>query len=112
MIKRLFKQTDLRGSTQDCFPRILWQGLYDFYAARGGDLTNLDNLLIDYENCKKLFDGVLSNKFLFGVMGFSTTWMDSKDFYGNLKMMCDIRGFDSYLLVEVDEDIITYGILQ
>jgi len=50
------KIISLRGSDHNCFPRILWQQLFNFYREKGGDLNNLDNLLIDHDCCKKLFE--------------------------------------------------------
>jgi hypothetical protein len=55
----LFKRSvNLHGSMHDVRARRLWQVLFDFYREKGGDLKNLDNLLIDYTRCFEVLNNL------------------------------------------------------
>lgn len=50
------KTISFHGSMWDCRARMLWQQLFDYYREHGGDLNHMDNMLIDFETCKKAFE--------------------------------------------------------
>ena len=52
----LTKPLAFRGSMASCYPRMLWQRLFDIYKEVGCDLAHLDNLLIDYGLVKTIID--------------------------------------------------------
>jgi len=104
---------DFRGSMWDCRPRMLWQKLFDFYRESGCELGHLDNLLIDYENCKKLFDTphVYYKKgtthFIFGCESkqFMTTWISQTSWiYDSPKHTMLLSNYDSHLVCSVNAD--------
>ena len=69
----------LRGYLFQARPRVLWQGLFDFYRDHGGYLGNMDNMLLDYENCKEVFQRVNRGEpadfvFMFCDGGWHTSW--------------------------------------
>lgn len=49
---------DFHGCMHGVQARKLWQRLFDFYREKGCPLGNLDNLLVDYQNCVKVFDSL------------------------------------------------------
>lgn len=44
-----------------CKPRMLWQVLFDFYRDVGGRIESMDNMLVDYDQCKRLIDEELGH---------------------------------------------------
>jgi len=49
---------DLRGHMADCWPRLLWQAMFDLYRAAGGNLDRMDNMLIDLKCCVSACEGI------------------------------------------------------
>lgn len=76
-----------RGYMFDCRHRLLWQALFDIYRQHSGDLSNMDNLLIDLENCNCVVHDVMElgkpRRFVWGmdVGGYQTAWIDEADFH-------------------------------
>lgn len=46
------------GHLTDCWPRLLWQALFDTYREAGGNLDRMDNLLIDLRCCVSACEGI------------------------------------------------------
>ena len=76
------KTVNIRGTVHSVKPRTLWQQLFNFYRENGGDLDNLDNLLVDFNNCRELFNSQdrlfwKTTKFVWGLRddGMSTDWL-------------------------------------
>jgi len=70
---------DFHGDMYDVVPRRLWQVLFDHYRSRGGDLLTMDNMLIDFDNCKEWRDRLsqgIGNDFifLFDDRDYHTSW--------------------------------------
>lgn len=96
----------------DCRPRMLWQKLFDFYREQGCKLEHLDNLLIDFVNCQKLFDEELLNlnekttvHFIFGCdPGYSnTTWIPQKHWKtDDVRILMTYANYDRYLVCSVN----------
>lgn len=113
---------DFRGSMWECRPRMLWQALFDIYRENGGDLSNMDNILIDFRNCRKCFYKRLSHEndshtFLWGFHRKFTTWINKRDWLdGNLEATMTIRSSfrssNTYVLCEVTEYNATLQLLE
>jgi len=68
---------DFSNHLAGCWPRLLWQMLFNLYQDNGGDLSQLDNLLIDYDRCKEVFatpDPVVEILWSFSEETGYTTW--------------------------------------
>lgn len=108
---------DLRFNVVECIPRLIWQQLFNFYRNNGGNLDRLDNLLIDYENCKKYFDDILFKKdkikFILAIhlKTGSTSWIEEKSFWPNIKDIKEAMFYDHYLLCTITRDKFEYEIL-
>ena len=48
---------DVSNRSPSCWSRLVWQEMFNLYRKHGGDLDEMDNLLIDYDTIKKLIDG-------------------------------------------------------
>jgi hypothetical protein len=64
------------GRSESCWPRLVWQQMFNLYRKHGGDLDNMDDILIDYDTIKKMmaeciFDFRSSLKSFKIVWGFS-----------------------------------------
>lgn len=110
---------DFRGSMTGCWPRMLWQELFNLYRKHGGDLTNMDNMLIDYELCKELFDAIWHREVLvenptrevlwsFASIG-STEWTLKKNWCGDIQVMKEVLSYENIYHIQVhkNEVIIT-----
>ncbi len=53
---------DLLTHIAQCYPRILWQQLFNAYRDAGCSLTHMDNLLIDLATCQDVFTKYLSRR--------------------------------------------------
>lgn len=104
---------DFRGLMWDCRPRMLWQKLFDFYRRSKCDLKRLDNLLLDYENCKKLFDEefIYPQKkavhFIFGCESshFMTTWIPQRSWlYDSPKHTVLFSNYDNNLVCSINSE--------
>jgi len=77
------------------------------------DLENLDNLLIDYDNCKALFEELepgWSFVFLWGCVEnhFMTGWYNETDWLdGDPELTARVIGYDVTVLVHVTNEEIT-----
>jgi hypothetical protein len=103
------RENILVGNMWECRPRILWQAIFDQYIVDGGNLKCMDNLLIDYDNCKKVFDACEVNEtFLIGMClkSGNTTWIEEKSFWPNLQDQIDFLWCDTVLLINVTNDLI------
>lgn len=102
------KRINLRGSSFDCLPRILWQALFDEYRSNGGSLDNMDNMLIDLRGCERVFleqNGETS--FLFGFSGDQTTWIyDPKFTREQYLKTIQWSFYDNFLYCRVFDDTI------
>jgi hypothetical protein len=92
-----WQTVDFRGSMAACYPRMVWQELFNIYRAEGGDLENMDNMLIDLKECELMFDKLSrgsSNRFYFvwscDPGHFQTSW---KEVPGDL----NLSGFELWL---------------
>jgi len=69
--KKIYKSISFSCSVYECLPRKIWQVLFNFYRENGGDLDDMDNMLIDYEQCKKFIEQTVKSEvptnFLFGL---------------------------------------------
>lgn len=85
----------LPSGQEERWCRVLWQDLFNFYRERGGSMTNMDNILIDYENCKELFEIVGSGDFLFAfdVDTCRTTWQNRVDKYPRMEPKSYVESF-------------------
>lgn len=101
------------GSPWDTRPRILWQELFNAYREFECDLSNLDNLLIDFENCKNLFDELNGDTeravFLWGCYkgSFPTTWIPDKKWLDSglsFGEFLHFQTYDHYLLCTVTSE--------
>jgi hypothetical protein len=65
----LVKNITFRGNLYSCYPRLLWQALFDLYCANGCAMENMDNMLIDYDTIKReVFPetGKVTREFIWG----------------------------------------------
>lgn len=102
-----------RGDMYSVLPRKVWQILYNIYSEAGCDLTNLDNLLIDYDNCKELFDNLKKEEevvFIFGCSHrtYPTTWISENKFWDDKQSMIEFNWCDVMYEVKVNEDGATF----
>jgi hypothetical protein len=51
-------KTAFAGSVWDVRPRELWLQLFNLYVAGGAPLNGMQNMLIDLDNCKEVFDRI------------------------------------------------------
>ena len=93
----------------DVRPRRLWQQLFNFYRENECPLDNMDNILIDLENCveaiEKSHDGTV--RFLWGCDPgyYFTTWMNEERWEGiGLQTAIDYSSFDWFVLCELTAD--------
>lgn len=49
------KTVTFLGESSGCRSRMIWQAMFDLYVKCGGDISHLDNLLIDFDNLKDTF---------------------------------------------------------
>ena len=51
-------EIDLKGrpSCERLWARLIWQQLFNFYRAAGGDLNHMDNMLVDYPTIAGLIE--------------------------------------------------------
>lgn len=47
---------DLRYRHFTVMPRLIWQKLFDIYRDAGGYLENMDNILVDYDSCRRALE--------------------------------------------------------
>ncbi len=101
----------LSGCLYSTWPRLLWQGLFNRYREHG-DLANMDNMLLDYDNCQAFFNDAVGDEgaFLWGIYDghYSTTWIPSSAWWGgdpfNNAQLCD---HDHLYIVAVRDQTIT-----
>lgn len=109
---------DLSYRMYECIPRVIWQQLFNFYRENCGDLGNLDNLLIDYENCKKFFDQCVDREkpitFIFGMCEKSgnTTWIEEEYFWEDIQVRIAASSFDHHILCTITQKEFSYEVLN
>ena len=101
------------GDMYSILPRKLWQVLYNIYSEASCDLTNLDNLLIDYDNCKDLFNQLERGQeavFTFGCepKHWMTTWIPENQFWDDYDSMIELSNYDVIYKVQVNENGATF----
>ena len=107
------KSINLYGSYDDGVrSRRIWQQLFDIYREHG-DLSNMDNMLIDYDNCLKFVkdqrkSGSRHNSF---VLGFDfdrgdTWWYSGERFDKEYALVA--THFDHYIEVNIDGDEVEF----
>ncbi len=113
MIANAIEVLDLTTHVRACYPRMLWQILFNHYKAQNGPLEHLDNLLCDYENCKRLYEKFTGKpvSFLWSMYpgAFPTFWMSSEHIYlENIELTKALASGSYHLLVTVhDKQIIS-----
>ena len=100
------------GDMVEIHPYRVWQKLFDYYRERDCMLGRMHNLMIDYENCKKLFE-TLDGKvvFLWGcdTGSWSTRWCNEDRFIdGSYELTARIYPCDFFCLVFSTRDGATF----
>lgn len=100
---------DFGGIPWERRPFMLWQQLFDYYRMHGCLLDNMHNILIDLDNCKKLFDDLHENKRICFIWGcdlghYRTTWIAEKQWKDiGVEVAMRLSGFEWFVFVDVDE---------
>jgi len=113
------KDLNFRGIKETCLPRMLWQRLFNFYQRRG-DNSDLDSLLIDYDNCKGVIHSVynLGAESLTFLWGFHyddsiTYWKYENMWGGNSpQLLAEIEDVDWAVVVTVTKNKTTFEIVR
>lgn len=82
-------------------PRIIWQQLFDKYRQNGGDLSNMDNMLIDYTNIVDLYN-IGPNSFVWGFNEHRTVLLRKSELNCPIEQFVTTTVCDFLFLVEFD----------
>lgn len=108
-------EISLHGNMWSVNPSVLWQQLFNLYRD-GGNLDFMQNMLIDYENCKQVFDQVNKDKNIVFIFGFdcgkiipNTMWLWEKDFWKDqLNLQLQYHEMDNCFKFVVSEEKIVW----
>lgn len=93
--------------------REIWQELFNFYKQNNCPLDKMDNILIDYDNCLKLFDNPELNEVFIWACDkgcYYTTWKPVEVDEVDDAVRWVKADYDVVILVKVTRDSVTFDV--